>query len=645
MKTLLWKEYRENGYKVLLAVAACFALHMMRLRAGFNHWFSDQLDMIAASFGLICAVAMAMDAVAGERVRGTLPFLMARPRSALRLLVPKFAAGAIGLFVTVAAFWIMAYATPLDTGENHFDTYDLFLIYTLADIGWPTMTWLFFLPALVAYGIAFVGSAASEDPVQSLAASAMLGALAFVLVVASHFTWVEQLLEFAFTWQGTLVRTAGDAGQVASRSAVAAAMVAITLAAAAAITQRFRGAALGWRPLIVCGAVMTLGPMTVGALTKKEIIKPNLPVGTLPFEEDAQDMAIAGRTAYVLIENGMVTVDLTRPDSLVQTHFLPLPGWKMKHLAIGDGAAIAFGLFADTRGERPRLAVFDLNGNEARPDETRKSERLSGGRQTAGALQLAGTQELPQLGPDDVVEDVAVAGGTALVWSANEKGSSLLAFHINADGSLSTGDEVRFENEIHRYPHGGVIFTGIGKPHIASAGDYAFVGMRSGLAVVDVSDASNLTRASMTELEAADRRMGWVRKVSVSGDTLFVARHWPGELVMMDVSEPLRPVEIASVRDPIPMGYRSGSRLFGRYLFSFTYNEIDIYDALQPDKKRGIEELNLNSRPWSRVMEMTVSHEYLWVLGHDELLAMKPQNVPGPQPEHLDKREYATGKP
>ena len=605
MKTLLWKEYRENAYKVLLGVGACLAIHVMRMRESFNHWFTNDIDEFALWFGIVSAIILAMEAVAGERARGSFDFLMARPVSALRLLLPKFAVGAVGLFVITAAFWVMAYATPLDTGEDHLDLYDMYILYTMVDISYLTMVLAWFLPMLVVYGVAVVGSSLTQDPVRSIAASVLLGWMIAALVMATYPAAAGVLLtHLRFDWQGTLLK-ATETGPLINRTVIAAVCAALTLLAAAAITRRIRGTAVGWRPLIACGVVLTVGPAVAGALSdeKDEVTRP---VGWLGFEKNARDMVLCDSTAYILVDDGLVAVDLSRPDSLVGETILEMPDWVMSHLAIRGRVAIAQGVVWDeASGDAVVLAVSDI--------------------EAPGAARLTGICEL-ELDEGAVIEDVAVTtDGDALVWSSTPDRSSLLALQIDGSGSPSPGDVLTFDNPAGRYPHGGAIFTTIGKPHIQIVDQYAFVGLRSGLAIVDVSDASSLITVSMTELEAGDRRMGWVRKLSVSGDTLLVARHWPGEIVMMDVSDPKRPEELETVHDPTPVGH--ASRLAGRYLFWYQRGEIEIYDVLRRDGGYGLEDLDLGNRGWSsRSREIAYSQGHVWALQSMALLAFRPRD-------------------
>ncbi len=70
LRALIWKEGRESSYKI--AVGACLGILVGLL-------VHSSLELVAYLVGLFGAVLMGMDAVAGERSRGTLTFLFIRP--------------------------------------------------------------------------------------------------------------------------------------------------------------------------------------------------------------------------------------------------------------------------------------------------------------------------------------------------------------------------------------------------------------------------------------------------------------------------------------------------------------------------------------------------------------------------------------
>ncbi len=98
LRALLWKEGRAAASRI----AACVALALL---AGLAHGAPLSLDMLCHLVGILGAILMAMDLVAGERSRGTLPFQSNLPVRTAWLLGVKYAVGAAGLLAVLAAYW------------------------------------------------------------------------------------------------------------------------------------------------------------------------------------------------------------------------------------------------------------------------------------------------------------------------------------------------------------------------------------------------------------------------------------------------------------------------------------------------------------------------------------------------------------
>ena len=102
MSPLLWKEFRENAYKIATGLGVVLLVHILRQMDEFNRSFD--LNAWALVIGSLCAGVLGMDVIAGERSRGTLDFLLVRPTTVARILAAKFIVGALGLLAIVAAF-------------------------------------------------------------------------------------------------------------------------------------------------------------------------------------------------------------------------------------------------------------------------------------------------------------------------------------------------------------------------------------------------------------------------------------------------------------------------------------------------------------------------------------------------------------
>ena len=99
-RALLWKESREELPKVLVA---------LRQNADFNEEFADEFGRWIANFIVVCGVALGMNLVAKESSKGTLAFLLGKPLSAVEVLLPKYAVGAVVLFAAAAGAWATVY--------------------------------------------------------------------------------------------------------------------------------------------------------------------------------------------------------------------------------------------------------------------------------------------------------------------------------------------------------------------------------------------------------------------------------------------------------------------------------------------------------------------------------------------------------
>ena len=164
---LFWKEGREAAYKI----AACAGLALV-VGLVYNLWeyperirLGTSVGTIGHFVGLIGAVLMGMDAIARERSRSTLPFLLCRPLEARKMLIVKFVVGAVGLLAILAAYWGGIFiGMPLD-GSSIFGAGEFQFTFfstkssnppeeTLADVGYVRMLLLWFLAFLIPYSAA-----------------------------------------------------------------------------------------------------------------------------------------------------------------------------------------------------------------------------------------------------------------------------------------------------------------------------------------------------------------------------------------------------------------------------------------------------------------------------------------------------------
>jgi hypothetical protein len=104
---------------------------------------------------------------------------------------------------------------------------------------------------------------------------------------------------------------------------------------------------------------------------------------------------------------------------------------------------------------------------------------------------------------------------------------------------------------------------------------YVYLGLTCELVTIDARSPEHLLEASRLRLEAADRfRPHSSRHLAIHDGRLHVARHWPGELVIVDLSDPASPRPRATdfARSPL-----MGARRLGDLLYT------------SPSRRRGVE--------------------------------------------------------
>ncbi len=109
---------------------------------------------------------------------------------------------------------------------------------------------------------------------------------------------------------------------------------------------------------------------------------------------------------------------------------------------------------------------------------------------------------------------------------------------------------------------------------VAVAGSFAYVGGRSSLAVMDISDP-----AAPHEVGRVFLRHGHVRGIEVSGDHAYVAAD-SGGFRVIDVSTPSAPVEVGVLETPD--SFVSDVAVSGSYAYTATQNGLQVIDVSTP---------------------------------------------------------------
>ena len=326
LRALIWKEGREASYKI--AIGVCLGLFV-----GLTINLDNVPDLDAINFtfeqisylvGLCGAVLMGMDVMAGERRRGTLPFLLSRPLRLDLLLGVKFAVGAAGLLVVLAAYWAGVYLGMPGWGDPNFlwgffgpgHHASNYIEAILKDVGYVRMVLLWFFLFLILYTAVFLASAFSDRSAQAVIIGLMtawvgLVCLGIVILLFSDAVWYYLMLVFhtVLDHDAGILRRAFDPPLFLARIAGAVLLAGgVVLWACRAFrvqaSRRFQWT-IGAIALISVGIVMWLN-----VTQSQGVEEPTEPVGRLPYEVPVVDLALKDRVAVVLLERGVSVVDV-----------------------------------------------------------------------------------------------------------------------------------------------------------------------------------------------------------------------------------------------------------------------------------------------------------------------------------------------
>ena len=194
LRALIWKEGRESIYKI--AIGVCLGLFVGLIP-------KDDLDDSALLVGLFGAVLMGMDMVAGERSRGTLPFLFIRPLDRGWLMGVKFVVGAVGLLAVLAAYWAGVYHGLSEWGNPQLlwgllwepgTSFSLYEEVILADVGYGRILLLWFFLFLNLYTAVFLASMIADRTIKAAVAGVIIAWVAFSFLGFTMFLLPEDVV-------------------------------------------------------------------------------------------------------------------------------------------------------------------------------------------------------------------------------------------------------------------------------------------------------------------------------------------------------------------------------------------------------------------------------------------------------------------
>ena len=374
---LFWKEGREATYKVV----ACAGLAMI-VGLVFSQWEFAPADVNAVSHavGLFGAVLMGMDAIARERSRMTLPFLLCRPMASWKILVTKFIVGAVGLLVILASYWAGVFIDMAIDG-NFIDDLGFFpprsLILwpnwqpneILADVGYGRTVFLWFLVSLIPYGMSVLASTLTNHPLKTAVTCLFAAWIAYVVIMIA-WNWGPPIVAFYFRLlfsvgvhdHAGILRKAFDASLLLARGALAILATGGILLLACRVFKEHGRCRFQWMIggfVLIC-AVVAVVVDHFGSSHRHPHFEP---VGHVSYKTKMMDLALTDGLAVVLLERGLSVVDVSDASAPIELGRTSGRGWRLERLALSGSRACVWGEFRDSVG----VVTFDLS----RPDRPR----------------------------------------------------------------------------------------------------------------------------------------------------------------------------------------------------------------------------------------------------------------------------------
>ena len=563
-RALLWKEGREELPKVLVGLGLCAVVVALRQNAEFNEEFAESFGSWITMFIVVCGIALGMGLVAKESSKGTLPFLLGKPLSVVEVLLPKYVVGAAALLVLVAGAWATvyvdleglasrSYSINSDSGAWYFS-----LKQFAEEIGYVNMLLVHLTTGLVAYSLIFASSTVADHPLKG-AAWGILLLIVFRMsssIVPYYFPALEPPLTFVSD-RATIVRMLSDSWLYFVRLSATAVVMAACAVVSIALLRRFRGISIGWKPIVIGWlALIAFIYTTFDDLTRP----PNPgPLSVLTPEEGAYlDLAIVGDRGYIATEEGLAVVDLRDPTEPELLAVVNVPLWSMRRVAIVDSLAYLLGQRKGLPADSLGIAVFSV-GASARP--VFKGYRIIGG--DIGDIEESWSWD--RCGAGLILSGRKVRKDRELVESV------LMSFALDAEGMPIRADELVVEEQ-----HKDDLMSGWWgyKLSIHIHNERIWVGYRAGFLAVDAQNLGALRETVQVEMgdynSAYDSNKS--RTLTREGNTLYVRRYWPGDLVAFDITNPSTPREIGywsfSARNTI--------KIIDDWVYSTSWNGLSV---------------------------------------------------------------------
>ena len=617
IRALLWKEGREAAYKTVFGAGLALLLGLGHIDLDFP------IETVCHLVGVLGAVLMGMDLVAGERSRGTLSFLLSRPLSPGQLLAVKFAVGAAGLLAVLAAYWAGVYLGMPEWGNTNFpwglfwDPGNFRSPYQkeiLTDVGYGRILLLWFFLYMAVYAAVFLASTLRDSPLKAAVTGLMVAWVGFFFLgisaqLLSDAAWyyITLVFETDLDWNGGILRQAFDPSLVLARAVGALLLAAGVLlwvrkGLQVPVNRRFQ-----W--IMSSLVLVSFRVIVVGRMLSRPAEDPVEPVVRLPYEKGITDLALKDRLAVVLLENGVSVVDVADWQAPKETGRAEIDGWRLWRLALSGTTAYAWG--SAEGHDSVGVAVFDVG----RPERPRlRSQRF---------LHPIEAGPTPWLKLTPRLVGWAVWEGHLYAGLLGNEFLELHSFDVR-DGGLPQPVNVLRIEETGRHVWNNDWEMRLGGPH-------AFLTLGHDFVVLDLTDPAHMKELSRTplrrfgrsrqyeksiedlhhqltpgvlpesvaqKLEEATQRLEslemqeWTPEgeyvfyriaaprglgpISLIGGRAYVQRYWPRELAVLDIGDPRRPEEI----DFFPGESFSGElTMDGDYVYSLSTDWISAYEV------------------------------------------------------------------
>ena len=490
MRALWWKEWRAVRWVLLSGCLGVLGLYLMNVR--------DEVDFDPRILVFFVTAFLGAEAFANERGQGTLPFLLTRPLSVWRLLVPKVLVRLAAALVLLAVYWVAVYCLP-DSSQGLYTT--VFSEFLRSESGPGRMILVWALPGVFLFSIALLASALADSTLIALIAALPFWILACAVTATAvyfyHPSWdAAHVLPFDLS-NGYLWRAVMDSGALLYRVGLWLGLSLLACSVCGFMLRRRVQWSLSGKFAAV-PVFMLVPAFIAGYVLEKRPMAPSVgPVAELPLASDwVGNLAVYGDKAYFV--KGMqqsvlqvVDVSVPRQPQTVQEFNLPENGM----LAVDGERVYITAVHAKnenrTGPNSARMTVVDLDGN---------------------GLAVAWRQvQVNQEGGNGVVSE-PVPFGNHVYWGLTDmNGSRLIAWSVDGDKvkeaavlhfkSISEGDrekwgEARLWQGIHQKYSIGFV----------RHGGRLFVRDRDDLHVVDISDPGQMTRVGRLSLKRHPER-------------------------------------------------------------------------------------------------------------------------------------------